>query len=261
MKEEKKSFIVYCDIEENLDRMTDEEVGILFRSMVRYSNTGEEPELDRLMTFIFTPIRQQMDRDQEKWKGIKESRSRAGKKGGEKSAKARAERTKTLQEDENDVIKSKQRLKNPSKRSKSQANQAVNVNVNVNENVNVNVNDNVIQLAGRLCDRLGDVTGAPTSPSNEVLNDIADLLEEGYSEIELFNVMEYQIKNFTKDCKSEADWKAMSTFVNADLIFTKKTFQEAFNKMTYKGDEEPPTDERHPERAETETEASDGQTA
>ena len=40
MKEETKSFIVYCDIIETLDELTDEQAGKLFKGMAHYSNDG-----------------------------------------------------------------------------------------------------------------------------------------------------------------------------------------------------------------------------
>lgn len=244
MKEDKKSFVVYCDIEENLDRMTDEEVGLLFRSMVHYSNTGEEPELDRLMTFIFTPIRQQMDRDREKWNGIKESRSRAGKKGGEKSAKARAERVKTLQEGQNDVIQSKQRLENPSKRSKIQANQAV--NVNVNDNVNVNVNDNVIQLAAALLARFNSAAGTAYSPDDrEFAIRIQELVNEGHSEEELEFVMKHQIDEWKDEPSMQGYLQPGVVFGDNFGTFLRLANKEEQTEGQAEEQEENKVDERH----------------
>ena len=79
----KDSFIVYDGIKDTLDEMTDEEVGKLFRAMVDYHTTGEDPKLKGGLKFAFIPVRQQMDRDDEKWNKTREARIEAGRKGGE----------------------------------------------------------------------------------------------------------------------------------------------------------------------------------
>lgn len=124
MAEDKKSFVVYHDIKEVLDDLTDEQAGKLFRSMVNYSVEGSEQPLDGVLKFIFIPIRQQMDRDSTKWEGIREKRAEAGRKGGIKSGESRRKANEA----------------NALSASSNEANEAVNVNVNVNDNVTVNDN-------------------------------------------------------------------------------------------------------------------------
>ncbi|WP_369888850.1 DUF6291 domain-containing protein, partial [Bacteroides acidifaciens] len=34
----KKSFVIYCDIGDQLELLTDEQVGVLFRSVVKYAS-------------------------------------------------------------------------------------------------------------------------------------------------------------------------------------------------------------------------------
>lgn len=92
MADDKKSFVVYHDIKAILDKLSDEQVGKLFRAMVNQSMGEDVPEFDDLVLEIaFTPIRQQMNRDAEKWDGIKEKRAEAGRKGGLKTAEKRAQ--------------------------------------------------------------------------------------------------------------------------------------------------------------------------
>ena len=67
MSKDQKGFVVYGDIEETLDELTDEQVAKLFRGMVSYFNTGKEPKFSGLMKMVFIPIRQQMDRDTDKY--------------------------------------------------------------------------------------------------------------------------------------------------------------------------------------------------
>lgn len=126
----KGTFIVYDEIKDSLDEMTDEEIGRLFRGMVDYHVTGEEPELEGGLKFAFIPIRQRMDRDDEKWTKTREARSEAGKK----SAEVKAQQNPT---NSTNVDFVEQNQQNPT-------NSTVNVNVNVNEDVDVNVDDYVI---------------------------------------------------------------------------------------------------------------------
>lgn len=208
MKEDKRSFIVYSDIKENLDDMTDTEVATLFRAMVDYSLTGEEPELDRFLKHIFMPVRRQMDRDREKWTGIKEARSRAGKLGGAKKGNQNAKKDKTLQDNDTSVIKNKQNKQSQAK----QAKQAVNVNVNDNVNVNVNVNDNVIQLSSALLSRMGGNASQDFEPDVTVQSNIAGLLNEGYTEDDMFEVVDAAWLAWKDD-------KANITFYNPQALF------------------------------------------
>lgn len=212
MKEGKKSFIVYTDIKETLDKLTDEQAGKLIKGMVHYSDDGTIPEFGELLEFIFIPIRQQMDRDEEKWNGIKTARSIAGKKGGQKSAQARAEKRKALQESKKDVINSKQKQANVEKSKQKQANQPVNVNVNVNDNVNVNVNDNVIQLSSALLSRMGGNASQDFEPDETVNCNIAGLLNEGYTEEDMFEVVDAAWMAWKDD-------SANVTFYNPHALF------------------------------------------
>lgn len=66
-KTEQKGFIVYGDNEEVFDRLSDEEAGQLLKGMVKYFNSGEEPSFSGVLEFVFIPIKQQMDRDSEKY--------------------------------------------------------------------------------------------------------------------------------------------------------------------------------------------------
>ena len=67
MSKDQKGFVVYGDIEESLNELSDEQVANLFRGMVSYFNTGKEPKFSGLMKMVFIPIRQQMDRDTDKY--------------------------------------------------------------------------------------------------------------------------------------------------------------------------------------------------
>ena len=124
MADNKKSFVLYCDIIKTVEILPNETAGELFKHILSYVN-DEEPQTDNMLVKLaFEPIKQQLKRDLEKWEEIKVKRSEAGKK-------SAAKRNKNQQKQQvlTSVKSVEQTLTNPT------------VNDNVNVTVNVNVND------------------------------------------------------------------------------------------------------------------------
>ena len=67
MSKDQKGFIVYGDTKLLADELTDEQLGKLFRGMLNYFYTGKTPKFTGVLKFAFIPIKQQMDRDSEKY--------------------------------------------------------------------------------------------------------------------------------------------------------------------------------------------------
>lgn len=111
----KDSFILYTEQKEIIDKLTDEQAGKLIKAIYQYAKDGTISNLDMLLEIAFIPIKQNLERNSEKWEDIKQKRSEAGKLGAK--------------------IK-KQKQANANFALSKQANEAVNVNVNVNDNVN-----------------------------------------------------------------------------------------------------------------------------
>lgn len=89
MGEMKDSFVLYTSIKDVLDELTDEEAGILFKAIVEYQATGEVPELPRCLKLFFITVKQDLDRNNEKYEETCRQRRENGKKGGRpKKAKA-----------------------------------------------------------------------------------------------------------------------------------------------------------------------------
>jgi hypothetical protein len=65
----KKSFILYQDQGQIFDKLTDYQAGKLIKAIFKY-NTGEAPELNEILSIIFLPIKQAMDRDLKKFENI-----------------------------------------------------------------------------------------------------------------------------------------------------------------------------------------------
>lgn len=75
----KKSFLLYADIKETLDELSNEEAGELFKLISDYVNDLDPEPEGKLMRVTFKPIKAQLKRDLQKWSGIIAKRSRAGK--------------------------------------------------------------------------------------------------------------------------------------------------------------------------------------
>ena len=67
MSKDQKGFIVYGDIKAVIDELDDGQVAQLFRGMVEYFTDGKEPKFSGILKFVFIPIKQQMDRDADKY--------------------------------------------------------------------------------------------------------------------------------------------------------------------------------------------------
>jgi len=111
MAENKRSFVLYCDLIHTVEMLPPEKAGDLFIHILKYVNDQSPKTNDMVIQIAFEPIKQQLKRDLEKWGSTKEKRVLAGKKGGlAKQANARNAKQK-------------------------QANLAVNDSVSVNVNV------------------------------------------------------------------------------------------------------------------------------
>lgn len=132
MAENKKSFILYCDILNVVDKLTDEQAGRLFKHILGYVN-DQNPELDDILLEIaFEPIKQALKRDLVKYEDKKLKRSESGKAGANK-------RWQNIANATNDIAK----IANAKSEWQTMANIADSVNVSVSVNDNVNVNDSV----------------------------------------------------------------------------------------------------------------------
>ena len=110
--ENKKSFILYTDIESTVNELTDDEAGTLFKLVLAYVN-DKNPNIedyDKVIRVAFRPIERQLKRDLNIWINKKNVRAEAGRLGGLAKAKNAKQNVPNLPDN-------------------------VNVNVNVNANV------------------------------------------------------------------------------------------------------------------------------
>lgn len=84
MAENKKSFVLYCDLIKTIEHLTNEEKGILFQHLLEYVNDMNPILEDRLLLTAWKPIEVQLKKDLIKFEERKEKLSEYGKKGAEK---------------------------------------------------------------------------------------------------------------------------------------------------------------------------------
>ena len=81
MADNKKSFLLYCDLIHTVQKLSDEQAGKLFKHVLEYVN-DLNPETEDLLTEVcFEPIKQNLKRDLRKYEEIRKKKSDAGKKG------------------------------------------------------------------------------------------------------------------------------------------------------------------------------------
>ena len=129
MGKEQKGFVVYGDVQAVVDELNDEQAGMLFRAMITYFATGKAPKFDGILKYVWIPIRQQMDRDREKYDAKCEKNR--------KNIKEYWERTK-----ENERIRTNTNATN------TKTNTDTNIKTNTDTNTTTNTNAALKQQGG-----------------------------------------------------------------------------------------------------------------
>lgn len=142
--ENKKSFILYQEYEENIADLSQKQKGDLLDAIFAYSH-GHLIELEPLVKMAFSFIKADLDRSGKAWKKTREERSLSGRIGNLKRWNLDLHQQYqagkiTLEDAENIAKHRKTSLSDNSESLKSQ--EIANIAVNVNEDVNVNVNVN-----------------------------------------------------------------------------------------------------------------------
>jgi hypothetical protein len=124
MAKDKTSFVLYSDSKSIIDLMTNEQAGLLLKTLFAYVN-DENPVIDNSIALVFEMIKLQLKRDLIKWEQTKEGRSVAGK------ASAEAKKLAKLNQQISTNLTNVDFVQQTSTNST--------VSVSVNDNVNVNV--------------------------------------------------------------------------------------------------------------------------
>lgn len=81
MAEDKKSFLLYCDLIHTVNKMPDEKAGVLFKHILSYVNDLNPDTEDLIVSLTFEPIKQSLKRDLRKYEKTLEERSFSGRIG------------------------------------------------------------------------------------------------------------------------------------------------------------------------------------
>jgi len=82
MAENKKSFLLYCDLIHTFEHLSNEQRGELIMWVLEYVNDLNPKPLNGLLQAVAEPIKQQLKRDLEKYENIRERNKINGIKGG-----------------------------------------------------------------------------------------------------------------------------------------------------------------------------------
>lgn len=82
MAENKKSFVLYCNIIHTVNLLTDDEAGKLFKHVLAYVNDQNPTTDDKTIQIVFEPIKQQLKIDLKKWEGKQKTARTNGQRGG-----------------------------------------------------------------------------------------------------------------------------------------------------------------------------------
>lgn len=78
----KNSFVLYAEYAKHISILSMEQRGVLFTAIMAYSAGEELPEMDGMTQIAFSFIKEQLDRDKERYEATCKKRSEAGKQGG-----------------------------------------------------------------------------------------------------------------------------------------------------------------------------------
>jgi uncharacterized phage protein (TIGR02220 family) len=182
MAQDKKSFLLYCDIIHTVTKLTDVDAGQLFKHLLKYVNDLNPVTENILVDIAFEPIKQQLKRDLKKYESIREKRSDAG------IASALAKKEKSTH------VKC---VKQTSTKS------------TVNDNVNVNVINNII------CHLNNKTKKDFKTNSKKTQSCIKARLNDGYSYEDFIKVIDIKSLKWNNDPK-------MKDFLRPETLFGSK---------------------------------------
>ena len=82
MKSNKRSFVLYCDYLEHIEKLSNEDAGKLFKAILDYEANGAVAELCGAAGMAFSFIQAQLNRDKANYEEVCRTRQENGKKGG-----------------------------------------------------------------------------------------------------------------------------------------------------------------------------------
>lgn len=156
----KDSLIIYNSIEEVIECLEPEQVKSLMLAMIAYNKGEDVPELDAVTKMAFIPLRQQIDRDTEKYNDKCEKRANAGRKGAEITNSKRSAKVGNA---ENESAKTANAEFDENASAKTADTDTVydtdtEYESDINKNTHTSSVDDVVSMYNKLCPSLPSVT-------------------------------------------------------------------------------------------------------
>jgi hypothetical protein len=220
----RRSFLLHIDSLDVLDELNNEQAGMLLKAMRDYHN-DEEMQLDALTKIVFSPFKNQFNRDTLKYQTTCERRANAGSMGGkQKVANASKPKQKVAKLAEND---------NVSKNDSDNVNDSESDNKSVSENVikatPVKMDYSVLQMTREQCADVIRIRkkNKGTALTQRIINSLADEFKKGWG-LGL-NVDDMITEWEVRGWKSfKADWMKVSQDSKPAIGKT----QEIFNQLS-----------------------------
>jgi len=177
---ERKGFLVYADLADTLEELSDEEAGVLFKAMMTYFVDGSEPKLPRALRFAFLPVRHQMDRDREKYdRRCERNRENVRKRWEQKEDTNVYDRIRTYTNDTNKKEKEKEKKKEKENKKA----------------------DRTAEISSSSLEYLNKKTGSCYDQTDTNLELIGSLLSAGYTEADIRTVIDKKCAEWMGDDK------------------------------------------------------------
>lgn len=197
---EQKGFVVYGDIEETLDALTDEQAAKLFRGMVKYFNTGEDPNFSGVLKLAFIPIRQQMDRDVNKYeKKCQRNRENIQKYWNKVKAEKDSDNTteyERIRSNTNEYEKIRSNTIATNTNTKTKTNTNKDTNTKTNTNTMPEETGDPSSLSSLLISHLNETAGTNYNVTAAVTERVAELLNAGYTEADMKRVIDSKVSEW-----------------------------------------------------------------
>ena len=158
----KDSLIIYNSIEEVIECLEPEQVKSLMLAMIAYNKGEEVPELDAVTKMAFIPLRQQIDRDTEKYNDKCEKRANAGRKGADVTNRKRSAKVSTAENKTAKTTNAEFDENDSAKTADTEYDTDTEYDSDINKNTSTSSADAVVRLYNDLC---------PSLPSVRTLSD------------------------------------------------------------------------------------------
>lgn len=188
MAENKTSFILYSDNKSIIDLMSNEDAGLLLKTLFAYVN-DENPVIEKSIMLVFEMIKIQLKRDLKKWEKTKEGRSIAGR--------ASAEAKKKLKEIQQNSTNSTNVDFVQQTSTKSTVSDSVSVSVSVSDNKKdiITQNKNVLVDWQKYLKTFNEVTGKQFRViTDKTKSQMQARLKEGYTKEDFLTVIDNILK-------------------------------------------------------------------